>query len=187
MGNKPNGRHCDVCGAPLTGHQKRFCSEECAYQQKLADAVKNRRRCRICGKQIPKDRITWCSDACKYQDLDQRREKLGLESLQKICPVCGKKFRADNSKRVYCGVQCSGTSRVDHTGKPCRSRLCEQVRIRITKYLEGVYPELQPRVGHVYEAEKHTSKQFDFNKTTYIIRSIGPIGLIVRQNEAVEV
>ena len=61
----------------------------------------------------------------------------------------------------------------------------EIVSIRITKPLD-VFDHMSPKVGAVYAAEKVNNGQYVKQKI-YIIRSIGKLCLIVRQDECEEV
>lgn len=83
-----------------------------------------------------------------------------MANITATCPVCGRVFtrpckpRADG--RYLCSRVCAGAWRKLHpicTGKR-RDRAWDEVRIQITAIIP-VYPDMRPRMGEVYDAEKY--------------------------------
>ena len=104
-------------------------------------------------------------------------------TIEKKCAYCGKTFFTYSDKIRYCNKSCSAHGRKTQYGRPSKERESEIVRIRITRPLECVYPEMQPKVGGVYSAEKNDSGEF---KKFYVIRGIGKYGVVVRNDECEE-
>lgn len=109
---------------------------------------------------------------------------------KKICKVCGKAFAPKKKAQEYCGKSCAayGRARVRKERKdatPMGKREKDLVRVRITKMVP-VFPEMRPRVGGVYMAERVRQKRGS-GGMFYVIREIGTMGLVVRENECVEV
>lgn len=142
--------------------------------------------CPICGKEFKTDyhKVKYCSRECRLEvDRRKGREKKNQKcTIEKTCAHCGKKFLTYSDKIRFCNKSCSALARPVQYGRPPVEKPKEMVSIMITRHLEGVYEKMQPVVGAVYVAEKPESKY-----QTYIIRSIGKYGLLVRGNECVQV
>ena len=102
---------CKMCGAPLTGKQRRFCSTKCKnknfysnYVGKPAESIKTYRpkldNCEVCGKPLRGKQTRFCSIDCKnasHQDYAaqfRRGLKRKLELVRLMggeCMVCGYK------------------------------------------------------------------------------------------------
>ena len=74
----------------------------------------NSRRCIICGEKIPvtapKHQV-YCSKKCKDEAyLRRMRERFGAsqnkQNAFKKCPQCGKEFKTDNPRKVFCCRNC---------------------------------------------------------------------------------
>lgn len=109
----------------------------------------------------------------------------------KICTHCGKPFQSDKhykklcSKKCFCEVRKIGAQKRYDKMRQNSNDEREIVSIRITQPLD-VYEHMCPKVGAVYTAEKVNNGQYVKQKI-YIIRSIGKLGLVVRECECEEV
>lgn len=106
--------HCLNCNKEIEvnlSSKKKFCNQKCAgeYRSKQVEYIKL--TCKQCGKEfkVPKRNISknnprmFCSRKCKD-------ENWGRNRIEKICPVCGKKFLAQRNKAKYnfcCSPECS--------------------------------------------------------------------------------
>ena len=111
-----------------------------------------------------------------------------MANITATCPVCGKVFtrpckpRADG--RYLCSRTCAGAWRKLHpicTGKR-RDRAWDEVRIQITAIIP-VYPDMRPRMGEVYDAEKY---EYVSSMPGYVVR-VGDKRVCVRATECREI
>ena len=111
-----------------------------------------------------------------------------MANITATCPVCGKVFtrpckpRADG--RYLCSRACAGAWRKLHpicTGKR-RDRAWDEVRVQITAIIP-VYPDMRPRMGAVYDAEKYKDSS---NAPGYVVR-VGDKRVCVRATECREI
>ena len=134
--------------------------------------------------------MKYCSKECaKKVDNRKAREKMKQNStIEKQCAHCGKTFFTYADHIRFCNKSCSARARATQYGGnvEIKRRDCETVNIRITKPLDGVFPEMMPEVGSVHKAEKVEITRW-LKRQVYIIRSIGRHGLLVRGDECEEV
>ena len=144
--------------------------------------------CTECGNEFVSSfqRAKYCSAECSRKAENRRaREKRKLKSIiEKQCAYCGKAFYTYSDHIRYCNKSCSAQGRKMEGA--VRERQYETANIRITKPLDGVYPQMMPEVGSVHKAEKSEITRW-LKHQVYIIRSIGRHGLLVRADECEEV
>lgn len=112
-----------------------FCSKECRslFFSKKEDLV-----CKNCGEQFKRvvyknSKNTFCSRSCSAKYSNRRRQRKRKGGLKKICPVCGKEFKA-SSKSKYCSTDCSAKGKVEEN---------------IKKWKEGKISGYQPSSGMI--------------------------------------
>ncbi|MGB9589972.1 MAG: hypothetical protein ACP5QG_08485 [candidate division WOR-3 bacterium] len=102
---------CELCGKefrtypswvkryPIAG--TRFCSHACA--KKALGIESSIKKCLWCGKEFtPKKKSSrFCSAPCYSA---YRQAQLQAQSIERECPVCGKKIR--NARTKYCSREC---------------------------------------------------------------------------------
>lgn len=104
-----------------------------------------------------------------------------MKGLIYTCPYCGKQYAPYCRAQKYCSRSCSakGTDRTASRYVDRRKELCY---IKIIAQIP-IFEQLRPAVGEIYEAERicpPTSTKF------YHIQNIGKYGVIVRNDECVE-
>ena len=102
--DKLNGRVCEICGKPLTGRQRAYCSIKCRdmnahwmwstdterYIKVINGKPEFVTKCRICGKEfvfVPGGRTRYCSDECAmvaHQICDQNN-RLKKKQREHLC------------------------------------------------------------------------------------------------------
>ena len=70
------------------------------------------RKCVCCGKPLAGRQGRFCSDACRYKWWRSHRD-----CGEKVCPVCGKPFKAVDLRRTYCSRACYYKSRANGDGE----------------------------------------------------------------------
>lgn len=117
MNVEKNGLKCVVCGHPLKGKQRKYCStkhqNEYLKQQRSINK-KGHRYCVVCGKPLTTKQTKYCSHEHLVQNRVKRgyyrdryrkeRLKLGL-----VCHICGKVLPPYKSK--YCSYKCAHISK----------------------------------------------------------------------------
>lgn len=189
---------CTVCGksfAPKTKAQK-YCGKSCAaygrarVRKERKDAPKDNktRNCEYCGEAYTaknRNQRFCCLSCASKAEAERRPKKRPMRELR-FCPVCGKEV-PNRANQIYCSRDCAkeAAKREPRDTTPMGKREKDLVRVRITKTVP-VFPEMRPRVGGVYMAERVRQKRGS-GGMFYVIREIGPMGLVVRENECVEV
>lgn len=192
-------RICTVCGkafAPKTKAQE-YCGKSCAaYGRARVRKERNKtqaengniRSCACCGnKYAARNRNQlYCCPSCASKANAERRMQRSTTQEPRFCPVCGKEV-PNRTNQIYCSRDCAkeAAKREPRDTTPMGKREKDLVRVRITKTVP-VFPELRPRLGDVYTAERVRQKRGS-GGMFYVIREIGPMGLVVRENECVEV
>lgn len=115
VNNNRNGLYCEICGKPLTGQQKVFCSKQCT-QISYSWGMSQRKRslikiengkpvwefeCKHCGKKFITDRGHEL--LCKECASGKRHRKYAL-SKERKCIVCGKPL--PSGCHHYCSPEC---------------------------------------------------------------------------------
>lgn len=140
---------CEVCGNSFTKRGKRqegikYCSNTCKFR-----GLENRevRHCAICGNEVIRakslnvaENVT-CSKEC-YSKLCSRlksgKQHPNYHSIDKICPVCGKKYQVpqsvdDKGEGKTCSMECRRIFTKDHPqqwkSNAIRQHLQEQRKI----------------------------------------------------------
>ena len=124
-----------------------------------------------------------------------------MKAYKRICKLCGKPFEVDGKSRAgYCSdfcreernrIRCRDAARNNRGTERVRKDLVEKrpplptCTIMITDVVP-VFPSMQPPVGSVHEAEYAVVSKRSGEKV-YIIPDIGSVGLIIRQDECVEI
>lgn len=105
------------------------------------------------------------------------------------CAYCGKPIAGARNKKIrlhFCSRECSGAYRklhpVDTRPGSSPENKWTPVQILITAAIP-VYPELQPKVGGRYKAERYAGRLY---ATTYIVQIAGK-RIVVRANECREI
>lgn len=173
---------CAYCGEPFVAKTSRniYCSKYCAnrglLERKRAEEPKS--KCAWCGKAFKKvHKKRYCSEKCRITAGNRNyRERLNKEST--VCKGCGVMFVPQKNGQIYCGVKGCKADRL----KTVKGQ--KTVRIRITKRIP-VFPELQPKVGRIYEAVPNNKKPGE--SSFYVIPDINGKAIVVRSGECVEV
>jgi len=120
---------CKNCGKEFENFNGRqlHCSKECAVKYKRKIYIERQKQngylkekityiCKNCDKEYhPKnvDRKTFCCRECAYEfkskiSVEKKKilDKLHNEKLNKLCPLCGKTFKAKKESAVYCSDEC---------------------------------------------------------------------------------
>jgi hypothetical protein len=99
---------CIVCGAELTGKQKKFCSVKCSRKHYYNTKEKFRRQqnkkpryCVICNSELPKGKKKYCSHKCKSITIQNKRI---AKKKYKTCRKCAKKLTI--SQHQFCSKGC---------------------------------------------------------------------------------
>ena len=78
---RESGKKCIVCGKPLKGNQRLYCSADCKAGKKETVDV----RCIVCGKRVEKlNKVKYCSDECRRKratQLQRERRRRKMEIL----------------------------------------------------------------------------------------------------------
>lgn len=102
--DKLNGRVCEICGKPLTGRQRVYCSKKCLdmnhYLTQSTDTERYIKvingkpefvtKCRICGKEfvfVPGGRTRYCSDECAVvaHQVSDQNTRLRRKQRKTLC------------------------------------------------------------------------------------------------------
>lgn len=174
-------KHCGVTFKPKKSAETTFCSRECAFAYKRANAQPDPepKICLICGKQTPSRREAYCSSECRKEQA--RRDARALSVSKKVlreraCKECGTLFTPEygNKRRAFCSVECSHKygSRVGKGTRRARihSVIYESVDpIKVFKrdgwrchicgdiapqQLRGTYDDLAPELDHIKPVSK---------------------------------
>ena len=70
------------------------------------------RFCDSCGKALSGRQGRFCSDACRYKWWKAHRD-----CGDRVCPVCGRSFKAADLRRTYCSRDCYHRSREKGDGE----------------------------------------------------------------------
>lgn len=76
-------------------------------EDEVDEFVKDLRTCPNCGKLfVPRTRKDqkYCDDYCRHAF--NHKKKVNEITIQKICPICGKEFTAENLHIKYCSPTC---------------------------------------------------------------------------------
>lgn len=140
-----NGRVCVVCGKPLTGRQKRYCSEECRTKAASIRALENYKPvrgrqglyreqiCIDCGKpfygHIKQKRCRVCREehTRRLHRESSRRARLGKTrkiGSTDICEMCGKPYIVTCSLQRYC-KKCAPIAVAENIRAKARERVAE--------------------------------------------------------------
>ena len=143
--------------------------------------------CAVCGTQFESvgKRAKYCSKQCcrKVENRQEIERRKRISTIQKKCEYCGKNFFTYSDKIRFCNKTCAANGR--KIAKVADERQYETVRIKIISPLYGVYADLMPKIGSVHMAEKTPITKWS-KRPAYISRSIGKHGLLVRQDECIE-
>lgn len=132
---------CAHCGCTFQGTDSQafhfkyegreaYCSQICrhaAQRAKLCKPLPQHGPCPTCGKMFEsRTSKVFCSLECynkspEFKEMaranckkgKQTQEEMWAEKMQRICPVCGKEFRADRSHRKFCSHLCYRKFRAD--------------------------------------------------------------------------
>lgn len=118
--SKPKVKHCAVCGALLTGKEKKYCKEcKKAVTKKLMHERYLRvngkedtpKYCKICGKEVHWPHFNYCSDECALEGRREvkRRQNARRKEARNIsrvdhCIICGKALT--EGQKLYCSPEC---------------------------------------------------------------------------------
>ena len=69
--------NCIICGKPLTGQQRKYCSSTCCKRALWIAKSKllPKRYCLICGKELDPRKRVYCSDRCAKLSIKLRDEE----------------------------------------------------------------------------------------------------------------
>ena len=133
---------CHHCGADfqrkpsaVKKRSKQYCSLDC-YKQ---DTMKRISKCELCGKET--GNMRFCSSACWYE-----YNRLQTETVENICPICGKASMVAESKFRYTN------------GHACCSKECGWIRERrrLVKSCEECGIEFE---SHISAKRKYCSRE----------------------------
>lgn len=185
---------CPICGKSFRAKLKNqiYCGRSCAAfgraQERKTDKAPKQpkaRNCEYCGKEYLAQNggQRYCGISCAAAAREERNRRRRESPVDKVCPICGKEFRA-TLHQIYCSRACAGKGAKHRDNTPVGEREKKLVHIRITKEIP-VFPALRPPVGGVYEAEEKTGDRN--GERFYVVRGIGKYGIIVRQDECVQI
>ena len=106
---------CEICGREFEAHHKscKVCSQECAnkrakrYREQYNKPIIH--YCEMCGKEIPNNKTycTECAEIRRQERIARQKAKIELETLEKVCIICGKTFYTKRSKQINCSPECT--------------------------------------------------------------------------------
>ncbi len=108
---------CEYCGTTFRtiDPKVKYCSSTCG-SRKHADDIRGEYFCEFCGKPRYSDhpnRNRFCSKECAikhkaelFTPIKLERQRQREEALHKVCPNCGKEFRAKQLNQKYCSPEC---------------------------------------------------------------------------------
>lgn len=95
---------CVVCGETFAATTRRVltCSEDCrtTFRSWPRWTIKN---CEVCGREFQNDKHhpkRFCKITCRDADRASTRHK--------VCPACGREYKASRAEQVHCSKACSG-------------------------------------------------------------------------------
>ena len=71
-----------------------------------------KKKCECCGETLAGRQGRFCSDACRYKWWRSHRD-----CGERVCPMCGKAFRAADLRRTFCSRACYHRSRRGEDGE----------------------------------------------------------------------
>lgn len=114
-----NGLYCEICGKPLTGIKRNYCSKKCAnISHCWLDSTRKRKllrfeegkpvwefNCNKCGKAFETTHTheTLCVDCTIIRNRPYAND-IQPQKTKKYCKVCGKPL--SGRKHAYCSAEC---------------------------------------------------------------------------------
>jgi hypothetical protein len=114
-------RPCEICGGPMPGHRRRYCSTRCASRARLGRR-RRPRQCKSCSVSVGKGK-SFCEACRKLRRQQQSRARVPRLAPSKPCAQCGQPFRSRNPAARYCSRTCLAAAQTRWAGVvvPCES------------------------------------------------------------------
>lgn len=153
---------CKVCGKPLTGKQKMFCSKECRdkYYKEEREKQKPQKFCQICGKPLASHQKKVCSAECLKKWNSQYNSRYIAERRERDAEFAKKtnEWSAKSTKKGY--AKRTWNAWLDHAGAILKLAEMEDAQVLIAKYLDENFQGRGERQHREYmsDEEKQASE-----------------------------